>query len=342
MDVSIVEPWRKRYSKEIVLVTGGAGAVGGHLVNALARLGAAKVLVLDDLSQGHLWRVPMLPNVMFVSGSITNENQLKRVFDEKPCVVFHLAARFANQYSVEQPEADLMTNGVGTLKILDYSLKYGVKRVVYAASSSIYNDRSSACADPPDILCSDLGTPYQISKLLGELYCNFFSKYHGLVTVRPRLFNSYGPGDLPGVYRNVIPNFIYSALQGKKLTITGTGQETRDFTYVEDHVEGFLRAGAFESAANCTFDLGTGKETRIADLGELINHLTGNKAGVRFIATRKWDNKKRRSAAADSTRQLIKFKPETSMQTGLMKTIQWFRENWEQIRESADNKPKAR
>ena len=235
------------YAGKTVLVTGGAGAIGSNLCRRLAKL-KAQVLILDDLSSGERWNVPDMPGILFVEGDVLDEVKMKRMFFEKPQLVFHLAAFFANQNSVDHPERDLLVNGMGTLRLLEYSQLSGVERFVYASSGcSIYG------SDAPlplheEFVSLHLSSPYQVTKMLGELYCNFFHNHFGLRVVKSRFFNSYGPGELPGQYRNVIPNFIYWALKGRPLPITGSGEETRDFTYVGDIVDGLLRAGVLESA----------------------------------------------------------------------------------------------
>jgi len=181
----------------------------------------------------------------------------------------------------------------------------------------------------------NLSTPYQITKMLGELYCNFFYNHYGLKVVKPRFFNSYGPGEVPGQYRNVIPNFIYWAMKGEPLPITGSGEETRDFTYVGDIVDGLLRASVMESAIGQEFNLASGKETRVIDLANMINLATGNKAGIQFAQRRKWDTKSRLLASIDRARALIGYEPKTPFDQGLKKTIDWFHENWDRIVASA-------
>lgn len=323
------------YRDQIVLVTGGAGAIGSNLTRALAEARAEKVIVLDDLSSSQRWNIPSLPNVLFVEGSILDEILLKRVFFERPAYVFHLAAFFANQNSVDHPELDLMVNGLGTLRLLQYSKMVGIKRFVYASSGcSIYGSESPLPLRE-DFVSIHLSSPYQITKMVGELYCNFFSHHHEMETVRARFFNSYGPGEIPGAYRNVIPNFMYWALQGKGLPITGTGEETRDFTYVGDIVDGLLRAGYTKEAAGQEMNLASGRETRIIDLANKINDLTGNRAGVVFSARRKWDTKSRLLASVDRAKQLIGYEPKTSFEDGLKKTFDWFRTNWNAIDRSA-------
>ena len=322
------------YAEKTVLVTGGAGAIGSNLTCALAELGA-HVIVLDDLSSAERWNVPSLPNVLFVEGSILDEVLLKRVFFERPHIVYHLAAFFANQNSVDHPETDLMVNGLGTLCVLQYAVLSGVDRFVYASSGcSIYGSESPLPLRE-EFVSLHLSTPYQITKMLGELYCNFFYNHYGLKVVKPRFFNSYGPGEVPGQYRNVIPNFIYWAMKGLPLPITGTGEETRDFTYVGDIVDGLLRAGAMESAIGQEFNLASGKETRIIDLAHMINEATGNTAGIRFAQRRKWDTKDRLLASIDRARELIGYNPSTPFEEGLQHTIQWFQDNWERIEASA-------
>lgn len=322
------------YKDRTILVTGGAGAVGSNLTAALAQAGARRVIVLDDLSSAFRWNVPEHPCVHFVHGSVLDDEKLKHVFFFGPSMVFHLAALFANQNSVDNPQQDLLVNGLGTLKVLQYSKLVGVQRVVYASSGcSVYGKSPVPLRE--DYMSLDLDTPYQITKMLGELYCNYFGNFYGLATVRTRFFNSYGPGEVPGRYRNVIPNFVYWALRGEPLPVMGTGEETRDWTYVGDVVDGLLRAGAMDSAIGQAMNLASGSETRVMDMANLVNELTGNKAGIRFVPRRKWDTKTRLLASIDRARNLIQYEPRTPFRVGLEKTVDWFRANWERICASA-------
>jgi UDP-glucose 4-epimerase len=322
------------YREKKVLVTGGAGAIGSNLCRTLAEIGA-NVIVLDDLSSAERWNVPSLSGILFVEGDILDEVKLKRVFFERPSIIFHLAAFFANQNSVDHPERDLMVNGMGTLRLLEYSVLTGVERFVYASSGCSIYGSSAPLPLTEEFMSLNLSSPYQITKMLGELYCNFFNNHYGLKAVKPRFFNSYGPGEVPGQYRNVIPNFIYWAMKGQPLPITGSGEETRDFTYVADIVDGLLRAGAMESAVGQEFNLASGEETRIIDLAKMINDATENKAGIKFTERRKWDTKSRLLASIDRARQLIGYEPKTSFEVGLKNTINWFKENWDKIEASA-------
>ncbi|MEA3349956.1 MAG: SDR family NAD(P)-dependent oxidoreductase [Chloroflexota bacterium] len=332
--------YKQAYKNKTVLVTGGAGAIGSNLCRALAELGA-QVIILDDLSSAERWNIPSLPGILFVEGDIVDEVKLKRVFFERPSIVFHLAAFFANQNSVDYPERDLMVNGMGMLRLLENSVFTQVERFVYASSGcSIYGSHAPFPLKE-DFISLHLSTPYQITKMLGELYCNFFHNHYGLKVVKPRFFNSYGPGEVPGQYRNVIPNFIYWAMNGKTLPITGSGEETRDFTYVRDIVDGLLRAGVFESAIGQEFNLASGKETRIIDLAEMINAATNNSAGIRYTDRRKWDTKDRLLASIDRAGKLIGYEPNITFEIGLQATVQWFRDNWNEIDASARFGPGA-
>jgi UDP-glucose 4-epimerase len=326
--------YKQAYKGRTILVTGGAGAIGSNLTRTLAELGA-QVIVLDDLSSAERWNVPSLPGVMFVEGDILDEVKLKRVFFDRPAVVFHLAAFFANQNSLDHPEKDLMVNGMATLRLLEYSVFTSVERFVYASSGCSIYGSSAPLPLKEEFMSLHLSTPYQITKMLGELYCNFFYHQYGLKVVKPRFFNSYGPGEVPGQYRNVIPNWIYWAMKGQPLPITGNADATRDFTYVSDIVDGLLRAGVMESAVGQEFNLASGEETRIGDLAEMINKATGNKAGVVMASQRKWDTKSRLLASVDRARELIGYNPATPFEEGLKNTIKWFEDSWPLIEASA-------
>lgn len=327
--------YQQYYKGKTILITGGAGAIGSNLTQTLGDLGARLIIVLDDLSSAERWNVPALPNVLFVEGSILDEVELKRVYFERPELVFHLAALFANQNSIDHPETDLLVNGLGTLKLLQYSQLSGVKRLIYASSGCSIYGSNAPLPLTEEFMSLHLSSPYQITKMLGELYCNFFRHHYGFGAVKARFFNSYGPGEVPGQYRNVIPNFIYLALRGQALPITGTGEETRDFTYVGDIVDGLLRAGYYETAVGQEFNLASGKETRIADLARLINEQVGNKAGITFTERRKWDTKSRLLASVDRAKELIGYQPNTPFEVGLGRAIRWFKDNWERINAAA-------
>lgn len=330
-----MDDYLREYKGKTVLVTGGAGCIGSNLTRALIGAKAARIIVLDDLSSAERWNVPVSPSVVFIKGSILDEEVLKRAFSCKLDFVFHLAAHFANQNSVDNPETDLLVNGLGTLKVLEYSNLAKVGRVVFASSGcSVYGSQAPLPLKE-DFVSVHLDTPYQITKLLGELYCNFFHNYYGLPVAIARYFNVYGPGEIPGAYRNVIPNFIWWALHKKPLPITGTGEETRDFTFVDNIVDGTLRLGVVPEAVGDAFNLASERETRVIDLANMINELTGNARGVEFIPRRDWDKITRRRASIEKAKRVLGYNPRTSMKNGVKKVYDWIIENREKIKASA-------
>jgi nucleoside-diphosphate-sugar epimerase len=153
--------------------------------------------------------------------------------------------------------------------------------------------------------------------------------------VKARFFNSFGPGEVPGQYRNVIPNFIYWAMKKLPLPITGNIKATRDFTYVEDLIDGLIRMVQSEKSNGEEFNLAGGKEVEIGKLAHLINEITGNKAGIKIVDQRKWDTKSRVLASVDKAKDLLNYEPKVDFEVGLRKTINWFQENWEKIDENA-------
>lgn len=325
----------KGYDGKKVLVTGGAGCIGSNLVRGLLRTNVQKIVVIDDLSSAKLWNLPKDPKIQFIKSSILDEEGLKLAFSAKPNVIFHLAAHFANQNSVDHPETDLKVNGLGTLKLLEYSKMTGADRFVFASSGCSVYGSDAPLPLKEEFVSLHLDTPYQITKLLGELYCNFYYNYYHLETVCCRFFNVFGPGEIPGRYRNVIPNFAFLALHKQPLPITGTGQETRDFTYVEDIVDALLRAGFMKKAVGEAFNLASGVETKILDLANMINELTENPAGVKFTEKRDWDKTSRRRASIDKARSLIGYNPRISVSEGLPTVIEWVREHFAEIEEAS-------
>ena len=330
-----MEQYLNEYEGKNILITGGAGCIGSNLTRALLKLGAGKVIVLDDLSCSPRWNVPDAPNAVFIQGSILDDEALKRAFSQKLDLVFHLAAHFANQNSVDNPETDLMINGLGILKVLQYSHLTKAGRFVFASSGcSVYGSQAPLPLKE-DFVSLNLDTPYQITKLLGELYCNFFYNYYGLPVAIARYFNVYGPGEVPGAYRNVIPNFIYWALHKKPLPITGTGEETRDFTFVDDIIDGTLRVGVISEAVGDAFNLASETETRVMDIASMVNEITGNKGGVQFISRRDWDKITRRRASIEKAGKVLGYQPGTKMKEGIRRTYDWIVENRDKIESSA-------
>ena len=324
-----------QYAGKTVLITGGAGCIGSNLTRTLIRHSAGKVVILDDFSASYEWNVPKSERVTLIRGSILDEEKLSEAFSFKPDYVFHLAAHFANQNSVDHPEADLAVNGQGTYKVLERSRQSRVERVVYASSGCSVYGSNAPLPLKEDFVSLHLDTPYQINKLVGELYCNYFRDYYGFPVAIARYFNVYGPGEVPGRYRNVIPNFMLWAMNGKPLPVMGTGEETRDFTFVDDIVEGNLRMGLVPGAVGEAINLASGTETKVIDLAKWVNELTDNKAGIEHRPKRDWDKSTRRRASIDKARRILGYDPSTKFSDGLAAVKRWFQDNWKNIESSA-------
>lgn len=321
----------QHYRNRTILITGGAGCIGSNMVRSLLDADPRKLIVLDDFSSSFPWNLPRHPLLEVVEGSILDEQKLKQVFYNKPDFVIHLAAHFANQNSIDHPETDLMVNGLGLLKVLEYSRLVEPERFIFAGSGcSVYGSHAEIPFYEGEV-CLTLDTPYQIHKLLGELYCNHYLEIYGLPTTIGRFFNVFGPGEVPGQYRNVIPIFMWLAMHDKTLTITGTGEETRDFAYVDDIVEGVLRMGMIDKAIGQAMNLASATETSVKDLAELTIEIAGSKGGVTYGPKRDWDKSNRRLASIDKAKSIIGYEPKASFEEGLKIVHRWLTENMENI-----------
>ena len=308
------------FQDKTILVTGGAGCVGSNLTRTSA----------------YHWNIPDRDAIQFVQGDILSDEDLKRVFKEKPDYVYHLAAHFANQNSVDEPETDLMVNGIGILKVLEHAQLTGVDRFIYSSSGcGVYGLESKMPFEEHDISIS-LHTPYQVTKLLGELYTNYFHNLYDVPIVNARFFNVFGPGEVPGKYRNVIPNFFYWAMNGQPLPITGEGTETRDWTFVDDICNGLLAMAIEEEAIGEAINLGSGQDHRVIDMANRVNELSGNEAGIEFKERRNWDAKTKLLSSIEKAKDILGYKPTVSFDDGLVKVHDWFETNWDNIQESAE------
>lgn len=324
------------FADSTVVVTGGGGAIGSNLTAELLDYDVAEIVILDDFSSGYRWLVPESEAVTIIEGSVLDEEQLKRAFNKNPDYVFHLAAHFANKNSVDHPVTDLRVNGMGTLKVLQYAHLTDVSRFVYASSGcGVYGGDAEIPYSEDDFTIRH-DTPYQITKQLGEMYTYYFHTLYDLPIANARFFNSFGPGEVPGKYRNVIPNFFYWAKQGQELPITGDGTETRDWTYVGDIVDGMLRMAVVDEAVGEPFNLATGNDTQVIEMAEKINERVDNTAGVDYVGRRDWDNKAQIVGSIEKSQRILGHEPGTDFVAGLDKVHDWFEENWEQIDECAE------
>ncbi len=314
----------ERFSGQTCLITGGAGAIGSQLARVLVGLGA-HVVVLDDLSSGHLENLsPISARIRILRGSIASAEDVKTAFTARLQYVFHLAAQFANQNSIDHPHQDLMTNAVGTQLLLEEARRApGLRAFVYASSSCVLGSYSGTATEETRLLPE---TPYGVSKLAGEHYTLVYAHVYGLPATVVRYFNVYGPGEYPGLYRNVIPNFVHRALHGQPLPITGTGKETREFVYVADAVAGTLLAALNPAAKGEVFHLGSGQELMIREVAEKIAELSGNGSRIEYFPRRSWDCVAHRRTSSEKAVRVLGYAAKTPFDEGLRATVRWLAE----------------
>lgn len=306
-----------------VLVTGGAGFVGSNLVRRLIRAGA-KVTVLDDLFTGRLENLPP-SGFAFVKGSVCDAALVGRLVGDAE-VVFHAAARNI-VVSTQNPREDFETNIGGTLNVLLAVREHEgrVRRIVYTSSTSIYGNPRHLPISEDDPL--SLLTPYAVSKLGGENYCMAFYESYGVPATAVRYSNIYGPGQDPAnPYCGVVAKFIESLFAGQAPVVHGDGNQTRDFTFVDDAVEATVLAATSARALGESFNVGTGTETRINDLASALARITGFEGSIRHTDRRDVDNIRRRVVNIEKARRALRWLPETTLEQGLQLTVAWQRE----------------
>ncbi len=327
------------FSGASVLVVGGAGFVGSNLVHQLLEQGVHQVLIVDNLLSSDVSNIPMDERVKFVFGSITDDRVLAGL-PETLDYAFHLACYHGNQSSIADPFADHENNALTSLKLFD-RLKdiKGLKKLVYAAAAcavaeKTYDDPKPTTEDQPVTLYHD--SPYSISKIIGELYGNYYFQRYGLPCVKARFSNVYGPREILGagqwrgtvhtVWRNVIPTFIWRSLNGESLPLDNGGNTSRDFIYVEDMARG-LMACALKGEPGGVYNLATGRETTILQLAKTINELTGNTAPLDLRPARDWDRSGKRFASTEKAQRELGFVAEVKIEDGLRKTVEWTKAN---------------
>ena len=303
-----------------VVVTGGAGFIGSNLADELANRGK-EVVILDDLSTGKIDNIGGLrrrENVRFVNGSVTDMDLLKGVF-KRAEVVYHLAAIPSVPRSIKEPERSNEVNINGTLNVLMAARACGVRKVAYASSSSVYGDTLEL--PKREEMNPNPLSPYAVTKLTGEYYCRVFQEVYGLETVSLRYFNVYGPRQDPlSEYAAVIPKFIQRALKGMPPVIYGDGNQTRDFTFVKDVVEGTIILA--ENEATGVFNIGRGEQTSINHLARLVLEVTGQDLEPIHEKPRTGDV--RHSLADISRAKSYGYNPKYSVKEGLKETVRWF------------------
>jgi nucleoside-diphosphate-sugar epimerase len=312
------------------LVTGGAGFIGSNIVEALLR-GGESVIVLDDLSTGRRQNLdaalraggPGTRDPQIIEGDIRDAATVRRAMSGVTHVL-HQAALPSVQRSVEDPMASHSVNATGTLNLLLAARDAGVKRFVYASSSSVYGD-SPELPKVESMPTAPL-SPYAVSKLAGEYYCRIFHGLYGVETVSLRYFNVFGPRQDPtSQYAAVVPNFVKAAISGDAPTIYGDGLQSRDFTYIDNAVHANLRAcHAPSSAAGRAYNIACGQSATLFDLLQILGRLTGSAVRPTHVPPRPGDVRHSLASIEEASRHLG-YDPKVGLEEGLRRTVEWFR-----------------
>ena len=304
----------------IFLVTGGAGFIGSHMVERLLSRGD-RVRICDDFSSGRRENVPSHPHVEVVEGDIADAEVARRAVAGCDYAI-HLAAIPSVPRSVKEPVRTHRANVDGTLNVLLAARDAGVKRVVFAGSSSVYGD-AAVLPKREDMRPSPL-SPYALHKLIGEQYCQLFTRLYGLETVTTRFFNVFGPRQQPGSpYSGVISLFIEALASGKSPMVHGDGRQTRDFTYVGDVVTGVLRACEAPNIAGEVINVAGGGRISLLDLIRTLQGLLQQNAQPTFGPPREGDVRDSQ-ADIEKARRHLDFAPAVSFEDGLQQTVAWF------------------
>ena len=306
----------------LFLVTGGAGFIGSHIVEALVARGD-RVRVLDNFSTGHRGNLAGANRAIeVIEGDVTDAAKVAQAVTGVDCV-FHQAALASVPRSIEKPLETHAVCVTGTLNVLDAARRAGVRRVVYAASSSAYGDQPTSSKRETDV--AGPLSPYAAAKLAGELYCQAFYHSYGLETVAIRYFNVFGPRQDPdSPYSAVIPLFITAMLAGKQPTVYGDGEQSRDFTYVANVVHANLLAADAKEAAGEMFNVANGRATTLLELIGELNRLLGTDIRPHHAPPRIGDV---RDSLADISRarRLLAYEPQVDFRAGLERSIEYYR-----------------
>ena len=298
-----------------ILVTGGAGFVGSHLVDRLSP--ENKVIVLDNLFSGLLSNlVKSKDRITFVKGDVLDKGLLKDIVAEVE-LVFHLAAHVGNIRSIKDPYFDMDVNIRGMLNLLEVCRNSNIKRLVCSSSGAIFGEARYLPIDEEHPLNPE--SPYAVSKLAAEKYCFAFHKVHGIPTTALRYFNVYGPRQDTSEYANAISIFLNRIKDGKSLTIFGDGKQTRDFVFIEDVVTANILAATQSAAVGEIFNIATGQATSIEQITTIIKQISGRERPIIYADPRAGEVRDSR-ANIDKARKLLGYSPKTNLKDGLLLT----------------------
>ena len=307
----------------IALVTGGAGFIGSHIASALASSGA-RVRVIDDLSTGYRENLDGIKGELdFVQGSLADEVSLGKAIEDVE-LVFHEAAIPSVPRSVENPRQTHIASVESTFSLLLAARQNSVRRVVYAASSSAYGDQPTL--PKVETMLPEPLSPYAVAKLVGEHYCQVFTRVYGLETLSLRYFNVFGPRQDPSSqYSGVVSRFISDLLGGTRPVIYGDGEQSRDFTYIENVVDANLKAAESSKGIGQVINVANGKRISLNQLLDELKSLTGKPDVVADYQEPRAGDVKHSLADITRAQEWLGFKPRVDLRTGLQLTIEWWK-----------------
>ena len=327
-----------------VLVIGGCGFVGSNLCLQLIDNNVKEITVVDNLLSSEIQNLPKCEKIKFVLGSISDDKILYSL-DKNYDYIFHLATYHGNQSSMKNPLEDHDNNTITTLKICEYFKDSdNLKKLVYASAGCVVAEKTY---DEPNATAEDanislyLDSPYQISKMIGEFYGNYYYLQHKLPFVKARFQNVYGPREILGagrwrgtpatVWRNVTPTFVWRALNNLSIRLDNNGNSTRDFIYVSDLVDGLI-ACALKGEDGGVYNLASGRETTIKTLADTICKYTKSSSELNLQPPRKWDHSGRRFGDPTKAEKEIGFKCKVDFEEGIQRTVSWTKENFDLIK----------
>jgi nucleoside-diphosphate-sugar epimerase len=307
----------------IALVTGGAGFIGSHIASALASAGA-RLRIIDDLSTGYRENLEEVKGeVDFVQGSLVDEKALGKALEGVE-LVFHEAAIPSVPRSIENPRQTHIASVESTFSLLLASREKKVRRIVYAASSSAYGDQPTL-PKVENMLPEPL-SPYAVAKLVGEHYCQVFTRVYGLETISLRYFNVFGPRQDPSSpYSGVISRFISALLGGERPVVYGDGEQSRDFTYIDNVVDANLKAAESARGIGQVINVANGERISLNQLLGELRSLTGKADVAVDYRERRAGDVKHSLADISRARELLGFEPRVDLRTGLQLTIDWWK-----------------
>jgi len=307
----------QKLTNQSILITGGAGFIGSHLARTLSK--DAELTVLDNLSTGDPANIPNQART--ITEDVSKRDIISKL-DTNSTIIFHQAGLVSVSQSIETPYESHTTNATGTLNILD-AARQNDSRVVFASSAAIYGTPEYLPIDENHPF--DPASPYGLDKLTADYYTRLYSDLYGLETVCLRYFNVFGPKQTVGDYASVIPIFIKQALSGEDITVHGSGEQTRDFVYIDDVIQANIAAAQTQNVGEA-YNIGAGESTSIRNLADIIQDLTDTNSDIVHVESREGDID-HSIADISKAEDYLDYQPNIALEEGIKRTINWWKKH---------------